>query len=732
MNETITATAQFFVADTTSVHFFKEQFSVDGSVSGHIGTAWADFAFTSSQINFTVATGSIPFSAGDRFSIPVAHSHLAPSYPRLCYAVMNQMYVGTTSYPKPFEFIVRRCPDPFGQGPSVAIINGSDGNGILGIYELMTDIYFGLGITAEKFNVQSFKDAAATVASEGLGISFQQDSFDSADSIIGEILRHLDGVIYTDPSTGLWTVKLARADYDPTTIPVLDVSSIKSVDYARGSWEETRNHLIVSYLSRDSNFNVRTVQAYDPANIAVTREVRSESSDFKFIGDRGTASLVTMRVLKTLSAPLGKLKIVTDRKAWNFRMAGVFKLNWTPLGIEGMIFRIAHIGYGQVSAGDITIDAVEDIFGITNVAFVSAPESGWVNPVGAPVAPVQQKLFEVPYHLLIDGGMALGRYALAMATRGDATSRSFQIWNTDATVYESVPDASFIPSARLAANYAASTAALDGTGFTIVGLIDGADLASGTADDLASGKHLVLIDDEIMAWETITDPGTGIVSISNVLRGVLDTVPAFHSLGAVVWFFSEGAVTTKSVPVLSDISVESQFLPENDLGVYPISSATGLSLLFNSRYERPYPPGNVRVNGGAYGFRPTTVPADLTVTWNSRNRLTQTAAGMMVAQDSGDYDVGEVGQFYTVVKIIGGVIVGTVTAGESFIYTQAQRAIDDPDFTKITTLEIYSNVGALTSYFPQVISLKMTAPITGLPSPGRYEFGATTVGGELI
>lgn len=734
VNETITITDFGFIFDPLSTFFGKAVFTVDGSVSGHIGTAYADFAFSSGRINFTIATGSTPFTNGDRFTVKTMHSHTAPAYKGICYAVLEQMYVGLTAYPKPLAFRLRRCPDPFGQGAGVAKINNL-GNGVLGIYELMTSKMYGRGIPAAKFNETSFKNAAVTIAAEGLGISFQQDSIASADSIIGEILRHLDGVIYTDPATGLWTITLARADYDPATLPVLDVSSIEAIDYARGSWGETTNHVIVTYLSRASNFNERTVQAYDPANINITREVRSESLDFKMVADRATASLIAMRALKTLTYPIGKIKITANRKAWNYRMGGVFKVNWAPLGIVGMIFRVTHIAYGEVSSGKITIDAVEDIFGINNVAFVSPPESGWINPVGAATPCSAEQMIELPYLLQQHSVLPLGIYALAMAARDPAVAeKSFDIWlNPGSGFADSGIQSNFCPVGVLNAAYGYGLAALDATGFVLsaTGGVDLDTLAAASPTDFASGINLCMIDDEIMGWTTPTLNVDGTYAIAGVARGLLDTVPANHAMGAKVFFFSLGANVTQTVPYVSDLTVLARFTPNSAIDQLAISSAPDVTLTTRSRHLRPYPPGNISVNGHAYGVRPASVPGDFTVTWKSRNRLSQ---GVMVQQDAADI-TGEVGQFFTVQKKIAGVAVGgpvNVGSAETFTYTADQRGIDDPDFTKLTTLEISSNVGLLASYFAQVVSTKMFGAATTLPSPGRYEFSRVRVGGLLL
>jgi hypothetical protein len=46
-------------------------------------------------------------------------------------------------------------------------------------------------------------------------------------------------------------------------------------------------------------------------------------------------------------------------------------------------------------------------------------------------------------------------------------------------------------------------------------------------------------------------------------------------------------------------------------------------LTFNSRQPRPYPPGNVKINGSYF---PGSATGDVVVTWAGRNRLTQTAS----------------------------------------------------------------------------------------------------------
>lgn len=704
-------------------HYQKAFWKIAGSISGTLvdtdsddaGGCWSDTAFTGSpdRIDFTINTGSTQFAGGDTFTVVTLHSTQTPSYAGICQAVFKHTYLGISSYPKPMAFVLRRCPDGLNLGAGVANISG-DANGAEIIYDLLTSTDYGMSVPPGRIDAAgSFTSAAQTLATEGLGTSFQFDTQETADNIISEVLRHIDGLLYTDPATGLWTLTLARANYNPATLPVFTVDNVlETVDFSRGSWQETSNLVGINFTSRANNFNQRLVRAYDAANIQITGEVRPQTIEFAGITQESTAGLVATRVLKTLTYPLAKIKIVVNRAGWNLRPGGVFKLTWTPLGIVNDIFRITRIGYGTLQDGKVTIDAVEDIFGIEDSAFVAPPVSGWVNPLGAPTAPAAQELVEAPYHLLAGAGMTEGIYAMAACARNEGTDKSYECWLNEGNGFFLGNEIfAFTPIGLLAAEYSPATPATDPTGFNIqiTGQIDLDELASCTAADLANGLNLLLIDQEFMSWETVTANADGSYTISGIMRGVLDTVPADHAAGATVWFLSSGAGVAKSVPYAADTTVTAKLLPKNAFGELPISSATQITLATNSRYARPYPPGKLQMQGAAYGTRYARVYGDLAATWVSRNRLTQTAAATVIAQDAADI-AGETGQTFTAKAVINGTTVRTVTglAVENYTYTALDRVVDSTDGTKTVTLEIFSHVGSLDSFQPQSLVTLMT------------------------
>jgi hypothetical protein len=721
LEETFTITFNSIDGNLSHSTFGKAKWDIVGSVSGALSNSvanaegshalWSDQAFSNSRINLEIVTGSTQYASGDVFTIKTLHSHVAPSYRNLCYAVSEQMYWGTSNYLKPMAWIVRRCPDPLSQGSGVANISG-DANPALIIYDLLTNVDYGLGILAATINASSFEAAATTLASEGLGVSMQFDTQASADQLMGEVLRHCDGLIYTDPATGLWTIVLARGGYDPTTLPVITVDSVLGTpDCSRGSWSETTDCVNIRYSSRAANFDDRTIRAYDAANIEVTGEVRPQNIDFKGISSEAAAALVAIRVLKTLTYPLCKIKLVANRSVWSLRPGGLFRFTWVPLGVINQVFRITRIGYGELVDGKISIDAVEDIFGISSTAFVAPPASGWVNPIGTPEADAYEHLEELNAHLLTSEGLPAGIYALAMAVANVATAANqFEIWRDDGAGYFDTGDfGNFCPIGFLSALYPAATPATDSTGFSLTtASINLILLNSVGASDRDSGKNLLLIDQEIMSWETVTANSDGTYTISGVVRGVMDTVPVDHAPGANVWFFSDGVALTNDTPFLADRTINAKFLPFNSAGTLPISSASANSVTTRSRSIRPYPPGNLRMQGQTYGTRYTTVTGDFVINWSSRN-ISQAGESPLTKQDHGDI-TAEVGTTYTVRITVGSTLIRTVTGitAETYTYTAAQRVADDPDGTKSVLLEVLSNARSLDSYMPNSLVATMT------------------------
>lgn len=638
----------------------------------------------------------------------------APAYRGLCYCVLPQVYVGTTQYIKNWSFVVRRCPTPSGFDAAKADIAG-DANPVHMIFEAMTDPDYGLGIPAGRFNLATWTAAASTIFTEGLGMSILLDADTTADQFIAEVLKTIDGVLYTDPATGLWTIKLARADYDPATLTEFTVDDlVDAPEWSRGLWSETVNEIKVEYTDRNANFQTRVAQVQETANYAVQGVTASETMQFRGVSTMANALKLAMREIKTHSYPLAQFRLKVNRKAWALRPGSPFKLTWAPpsgTAFSGMVLRVTSIRYGALESGEIEIEAVEDVFGVSATAYPDPGGSTWTDPITAPSPVSAQALFEVPYHFVGEE-----RWAMAMAARGDGTTFAAEIWVDEGAGYTPGNElTNLTPSGVLAADYSAKTAGLDSAGFTLAAggkdllrLLDEATDANGRN----RGDNLAVFADtgEIVSWTTPTDNGDGTFTFSGVLRGVLDTVPTDHAAGTRVWFLSEGAATTKESAYPVDQTVKAKILPKNPRGTVALASAAEMTLATSSRAWKPYPAGNVKLNALGYGSWPSTIIGDAALTWSHRNRVSQGIGGLMVAQDTAGAYALEGN--YTIEVLVGGVVKQNFPAltGTSQTYTAAQRVADDSDGTKAVQMRISPKNGSYTG------TIRTTPPVvmTGL------------------
>lgn len=572
-----------------------------------------------------------------------------PAYRGISYAVARRPYLGLSPYLKAISFVVRRNPNGLALTGSMERI-GDDANPACAIYEILTNTRWGLGIDAGLIDTTSFVDVAETVYGEGLGISIVVDAQAQAADVIEEILRHVDGVLFTDPATGKITFKLAREDYELGDLITLDNSNCTVETFSRPSWSETRNVVKAHYIDRAANYTERIAQVQDLANLqARGGEQAVEDIDFRGFTTAAAATIGASRSLRVLSYPLAAIQLVANRIASGLRPGDVFKFTHPALGISEMVCRVTRISPGQLEDGKVRIDATEDIFGIAWTSY-SPPTTEWEDPVSGDLqAPALEQMIEAPY-ALVDGP---DRHVITLASRatGDV-SLGYQVWSDTAggTAYvytREVPG--FTPAATL-------ETAIGYTDTTIV-VENGVEF-----DDLPTGWKLLLIDDELIAFQTITDNEDGTYTITGAVRGVIDTMPAQHAQAAGIWCLAFYG-STATDPYSADLTLTAIFRPYTANDLYG-GASDQLSITTVSRAARPYPPRDVLLNDEAY---PAGIEGELTVEWGHRDRLSA-----WLYDDGGLTAAPETGCTYTL-RLYGddGLLKRTVTdlTGTSYTWT---------------------------------------------------------------
>lgn len=542
-----------------------------------------------------------------------------PAWRGISYAVFEHVYLGTSPYIKDVALVLRRCPNDLGLLGGDENIDG-DANPAAMIYDLVTRPpgKNGLGIPAGNIDVTAFRAVGATLASEGLGLSMLQDRGTPAKELIAEILRHIDGTTYVEPTTGLYTLKLVRFDYVVDDLPVLDEDNCTVTGFARASWGEIKNQIRVSYVDRADGFTEKTVQAQDLAAIEATGgEVSTQDFALRGYSNATNAAQAASRGLAGLAYPLATMEISSDRSAWSLRPASVFKLNWPKLGIIGMVCRVSRVGTGDLISGQITFKAAEDVFGVEWTAYSPPDPSDWVDPAGAVPALTDQEALLAPYEAvkLLPAPEGSAQQALVLAARGaGGVSKGFNAIVD--TVDNRIPYFTASGTLQAAINESSTTFIVD------MGP-DSRFITSANDPDFAAGVNVAWLEDgsglqEFIAFQTVLiDEENQELTLSVLARGCIDTAPTAFVLGTRIWFMSYGNTV---INVEGSGATDITFQPFNNLGALALGSCldSSVTAIVPARRFRVYCPTDVQFNGASY---PPFITGELTVSWEHRNRL---------------------------------------------------------------------------------------------------------------
>lgn len=556
--------------------------------------------------------------------------------------VLEHCYLGNSDTPPPPYLIGRRTPNPLGLSDGKHNIDG-DANAANMCYEIMTNVIFGMKVDANQIDRDSFIACGNTLADEGLGLSMLVDTPTKGKDLLADVLRHVDGVIYADPQTGLYTMALCRADYDVDTLDVFDSSNIdiKSVEFSRVSWEDTVNTTIVNYVDRERGFTNQPAPYQDLANVFVRQgRIDSEQIDFLGISNRENALKAAARANKTRSSPLCRLSFDTNREGYTLRPSKVIKVSLPELKLPTLICRVVDVNYGTLDDPAVKVIVTEDIFTVNSLAYDVIPDSGWVPPGGVPVPLAAQRLEEAPR---LGAGDDL-RYVLTLASRAGNFDLAYETWSyTEGTTYAPTGGTQdFTPSALLATALPRDGDFV-GDSITVSDGIDMRHVDPGPTGDRENGANLIIIGNEWLAWSTMSDNGDGTYTFAGLYRGVLDTLPEDHAVGDRVWFVSEGAGVVDADGYPKDVTIHAKMLTKNPRGILDIAEATDASLTTAARGLRPYPPGNVKINGQRADTLSVIVSGLFSISWAHRNRLSAT----ILPQDAAS-ETPEEGQRYNV------------------------------------------------------------------------------------
>lgn len=500
---------------------------------------------------------------------------------------------------------------------ATANINSGSANGVHIIRECLLNEDWGLGLDETDIDDTSFRAAALTLFNENFGISMLLNNQDQVDRFIQEVLKHIQGVIYTDRSTGKYVIKLIRDDYTPANLTLFDESNIISLDsYDKPSPSELLGEIIVKYRPRGA---VRDAAAafQNLATIESQGAIVSQTVNYPGIDNHSTAARMAARELRQQSARLSKVKLTVNRDAWEFNVGDVFRFSWAALGIDQLVMRINSIDFGTIDSPNIKIDALEDVFALSDASYLEPEDTSWTDPLQPPAGLIHRRIEEMnwwdlsntfdPANLDLIKNNSTASYINYLGIE-NVSSPWFEFWSRpQGGEYEYVENSGYVPDATLV-NDITHDESVD---------IQISGLDSVEALDVRVGQYAI-IDDEYVRIDAV-NVTSQLVSLG---RGCNDTVPASHSAGTRIWFAEENM--GRDITEYTDgETVEAEARVETGSGLLDSASAPDDSIVVDARQHKPYPPGRFQLNGEYY---PEAITGELTVSWAHRDRLQQTAS----------------------------------------------------------------------------------------------------------
>lgn len=540
-----------------------------------------------------------------------------PAYRGVVTFFFDGMVCANSPYPKAWSFRVRRTATDWYHEKATIWLKDEKDNLIKAmnpahiLYEAQTNEEWGRGTDSRQIDIDSFKQCADLLYEEQFGMCIAWKRQDSLKQFIQQILDHIGGVLMVDRTTGLWKLTLIRESEQPERLPSFDYQTgiLRIEEDNNTSNDLITNQMVISYTDPISN-ETRTVRTENLASIQRDGTIL-QNKNYIGIPTADLAGRLASRDMKIMQSHLKKFKVIFDRRAYFLQPASAFVLKLPHRGIEQIIMRAVRVEHFELGNGEISVTAVQDVFGLPKTTYSQLQPSLWVKPDFQAMAIEQVKLLELPYtHLLDDFSheqlniMQQLAYVMPLAQRPNDVQLDFDIW----TKLSSETDEQYTGTGQ----YINCSTILHE-------VAQQADLTTLTVDNinpnLVGIGQCALLNDEIVQIHHIDFAQNQIT----VKRGCIDTIPQAHPANSHLWVY-EDIATVAERAVQTGQTLNIKLLSKTTAGHYDITKATAYSFISQQRLARPFPPANIKINGQSY---PNSISELHMITWNGRNKISQ-------------------------------------------------------------------------------------------------------------
>lgn len=503
--------------------------------------------------NSTWLTGELIFSGGsftqapDPFLEDFIDPEYLPGYVGICHVIAKDIRADQI-LGRSLSFEIERFPNPLGL-PSIENRLGDDMNVASMLADYIASDWGGAGGGDPVIDVASFTEAAETLAEEGLGGGlFIQSEVDTS-YVIKALSDHADGIVFVDPNTETVKFKLIRRENivpaETFNLNGRNVSNVNNWD--RRSWIDTFNKLRISFTNRAKNYETDSVLGYN--FVATNDKIKSNRTfalEYPTVQSVEGAILILQRELNVYGQPVVTASLETDRTAGELLPGDGVSMTLGDYGGAPVI------GYVQKTQRFplldnrviLTLREVPSDTGISVEAEDGLADAINVKAIDAASVLVKQ----APFYLAQKQGLditAVNRGTeylkpLFLVAPGDDYQNSFKAWISNkpgiGDNVQIVPNGNYATSASLVGAIDKYEGFDTGTiaSITIDAVVNPVNLTSPGIAGVRAGELFMFIGNEVLSYETAVDNMDGTYTLTNVHRGLLDTVATAHSDNAQV------------------------------------------------------------------------------------------------------------------------------------------------------------------------------------------------------
>lgn len=540
-------------------------------INSEINTTWTGAMSTDSESAKKDSTfilnkgdGNSNFSMNLEYFSPIPH---------VCSMMLRKVFCGSgTQFPN-LEFVVQSTFQAIWADPS----NGMNPANV--IYYMLTDA----GVNGADIDNTSFNAAATYWRNKSYGVNLVVGQQGKLLDKIEQILVPLGGFYYeTAGKHYILPNNPADASYGH-----IQNDFIKFV-ISRRSWEDTVNDIKATYIEEDKDFSERTAVTHNMASINMLQKKFTQSYDLTLFRQLAPTQRRLAELIKTESYPYAEVEFVTGMKYLNLSEGQIVQVSNEELGISNLSLRIVKKSLENIDSNEISFHGIQVVELLFDEAWtnIGTGSSTWVRELTAPVKLTKQRIFELPRTAWTDQPVLL-----FLAARELETETSFSVYCAlDSTNYDYLDDYfTFCEYATLQVKYEANTEDIDDseTGMLIKYFKDTYDVESFSRKELFGIDRLLIVDNEVMKFQTVTLNENGTVRLTGIIRGLFNTAKVAHNASAAVWIVSS-PIDCAYTPMNNVIAGNYKFLPKNIVGSVAINTATAIAVPISANAYKPF------------------------------------------------------------------------------------------------------------------------------------------------